>query len=242
MDSYMTHIQETPSISKYGMNTVGKVQKYAPLYGYGSGLVFGLFGMIFSAFLYLIFKIARLKKQNWSLPLAQVLGWLPILWVGQNMVYESGRLTALRSGIVFFLGYPLFYMACILMIILLGILIVSFFSKKTIQKALKVFFLCGTSLLFVGCTDFLDFLFSFSCEYMEDSAHCYQESAVADDNPDDCEKVTYEGDGSNPPKDKCYLMIAENSGDPTDCDNVRGGVYELFQRRMSRRGFCEWKS
>jgi len=29
---------------------------------------------------------------------------------------------------------------------------------------------------------------------------------------------------SNPPKDKCYLMVAENTGDLSACDKIKGGL------------------
>lgn len=58
----------------------------------------------------------------------------------------------------------------------------------------------------------------------DDPDHCYQAAAVQSADPDDCENVKGEGfSGSNPPKDKCNLMIAENTGDLSACDNMVGG-------------------
>jgi hypothetical protein len=58
--------------------------------------------------------------------------------------------------------------------------------------------------------------------------HCYQGIAVRTDNPDMCEFIQAEDFkqyGSKPPKDKCFLMIAENTGDKALCDKIRGGTY-----------------
>jgi len=58
--------------------------------------------------------------------------------------------------------------------------------------------------------------------------HCYQGAAVDDGNADKCAKVgvpdQFKGLGSDPPKDKCYLMVAENTGDLTACDKIMGGL------------------
>ncbi len=61
----------------------------------------------------------------------------------------------------------------------------------------------------------------------KDTAHCFQWIAVQNSNTDECEKVQSEnwaGTGQNPPKDKCYLMIAEKEGDPLPCDKIEGGM------------------
>lgn len=82
------------------------------------------------------------------------------------------------------------------------------------------------SLVFVsGCWSSFDFV----CGSFDEPAHCVQWLAVQDENPDECDKVPvkkdFENTGSNPPKDKCYLMIAENTGDTSSCDRIEGGMY-----------------
>ncbi len=61
----------------------------------------------------------------------------------------------------------------------------------------------------------------------KDTGHCYQWIAVQNADTDECQKVeteTWAGTGQNPPKDKCYLMIAEKDGDPAPCDSIKGGM------------------
>lgn len=74
-----------------------------------------------------------------------------------------------------------------------------------------------------------------SCSLMDDSDHCYQAAAVQSANPDDCAKVTGEGfSGSNPPRDKCYLQIAENTGNYDACDRIEGGFMSYSREECIR--------
>lgn len=87
--------------------------------------------------------------------------------------------------------------------------------------------LLPTSLLLSGC---LGDVMEIFCEAGPDSDHCYQAAAVQESEPDDCANVKGEGfTGQNPPKDKCFLQIAENTGDPTVCDGIVGGITSYTQ-------------
>lgn len=78
-------------------------------------------------------------------------------------------------------------------------------------------------LILPGCG--LSDLISVSCGFMDDSDHCYQSAAVQGSEPDECAKIKGEGfSGSNPPRDKCYLQIAENTGDYNVCKKIEGGI------------------
>ena len=59
--------------------------------------------------------------------------------------------------------------------------------------------------------------------------HCNQGAAVDQGDDTDCAKIKQPADfksvGSNPPKDKCYLMIAENTDNFDACDKIQGGMY-----------------
>jgi hypothetical protein len=88
------------------------------------------------------------------------------------------------------------------------------------MKKLILISVCA-SLLLTGC---LGELIGWGCDFVEDDTHCYQTVAVQNSNPDECEEVeTDDWPNSNPPKDKCYLIIAENTGDASVCDNIVGG-------------------
>lgn len=84
----------------------------------------------------------------------------------------------------------------------------------------KLLLIIPMSLALSGC---LGDLIEWGCLFSEDEGHCYQAAAVQDSEPETCEKVTSDFESSNPPQDKCYLQIAENSGDPLVCDNIKGG-------------------
>ncbi len=82
-------------------------------------------------------------------------------------------------------------------------------------------------LLLAGLTgcDLIGGMVEFGCLFSSDSSHCYQSAAVQQSNPDLCEKIEGKGfsGGSNPPRDKCYLMIAQNTGDYEICSKIKGG-------------------
>ncbi len=86
-------------------------------------------------------------------------------------------------------------------------------------------------LLLPGCS--LGSIISFSCSFMDDSEHCYQSAAVQNADPQECEKVTGKdfGGGSNPPRDKCYLMIAENTDNYSVCKDIQGGFMSYTQEQ-----------
>lgn len=85
----------------------------------------------------------------------------------------------------------------------------------------QLILLLPSTLLLSGC---IGDLIEWGCFFSEDEEHCYQAAAVQESNPDDCAKVVTERfEHSNPPRDKCYLMIAENTGDITVCDDIEGG-------------------
>jgi hypothetical protein len=62
------------------------------------------------------------------------------------------------------------------------------------------------------------------CDLTGGGDHCYQAESIQNADPYGCEKIKGEGfKGSNPPKDKCYLLIAENTGNYDACDKIVGG-------------------
>lgn len=63
------------------------------------------------------------------------------------------------------------------------------------------------------------------CNDDPDSKHCYQGLAVDEQDPKHCDKIKApEGyKTSNPPKDKCYMMVAEASDNVGLCSRMKGG-------------------
>jgi hypothetical protein len=85
------------------------------------------------------------------------------------------------------------------------------------------------SLALSGC---LGDVMEIFCETGPDSDHCYQTAAVQESDPVDCLKVDFP-----PPRDKCHLMIAENTGDPTVCDGVEGGMMSYSPEECLEKAF-----
>jgi len=85
-------------------------------------------------------------------------------------------------------------------------------------------------LLLTGC---LGDVMEIFCEMGEDSDHCYQAVAVQESDPEDCKKVEY-----TPPRDKCRLMIAENTGDPSGCSAVEGGMMSYSEEECLQKAFA----
>ncbi len=75
--------------------------------------------------------------------------------------------------------------------------------------------LLPATVLLSGC---LGDVMEVFCEMGPDEDHCYQAAAVQEAEPEDCSKIEFP-----PPRSKCHLMIAENTGDPTVCYNMEDG-------------------
>lgn len=84
----------------------------------------------------------------------------------------------------------------------------------------------ASAVVLPGC-DFVAGLTGFGCRFSADSPHCYQDAAVQSGNPADCDKVAQKEEfkklGSNPPQDKCKMMVAANKEDPSICNTLKGG-------------------
>lgn len=80
--------------------------------------------------------------------------------------------------------------------------------------------------LFTGCG--LSNVTAVACDVSGKDPHCSQEAAVQSDNADNCDSVAQKEEfkklGSNPPRDKCVVMVAANTEDPSACDKVKGGL------------------
>ena len=97
------------------------------------------------------------------------------------------------------------------------------------MKKLPILLILPLTLLLSGC---LGAVMSFFCNAGVDSDHCYQSSAVQEGNDDNCDKVGY-----TPPKDKCHLLIAENTGDASTCSKIEGGMMSYTEEECLRAAF-----
>jgi len=97
----------------------------------------------------------------------------------------------------------------------------------SLSTMVKVMTLSTIMLLGAGC-DLLGSTEEAACIFAPDPAHCYQGAAVSGGDPSICDKIKqpekFKSMGSNPPQDKCYLMVAQNTGNLDACDKINGGM------------------
>lgn len=182
------------------------------------GAPLGLISMI----LMYIIRLFGLRKIRIGGAILLMIGFLPWLIFGYDLVYLEPRYASMAIAIINFLGQPMFYASAIMVGLGLIWLLVTLFTKSKGAGAFKLVLLLLTPLLLNGC---LGDLMELSCILVPDPDHCYQSAAVQNADPSGCEKV--EGKGfkeSNPPRDKCYLTIANNTGDTRSCDKIEGGI------------------
>ncbi|MDP2690805.1 MAG: MFS transporter [bacterium] len=239
-EMFSTLINAVPSIRNYGMGAVEKVRNIIPVYGALVGVGFALVFMLMSLLFQFVLFVIRLSPFRWSVPLSLLVGLAPLVLFGGDMVYYSARFTALSGGIIIYLGYPLLYTGLIIAGISALLFLASLFSKSTAKNALVLIMVVGSAMTLSGC-DWLNQIISTSCEFSSDPTHCYQESAVGSGESENCDTMPQSPDfeGSNPPKDKCYVMVAQNTGDPTACDKIAGGFMSYSKEECLDNVFKE---
>lgn len=101
-------------------------------------------------------------------------------------------------------------------------------ARPNLKPSLGILPLLAVSALVLPGCDYVAGLASFSCQFSPDSPHCYQDAAVQRGDPSKCDKIEQKEEfkkaGSNPPQDKCKMMIAANKEDPSICGTLKGGV------------------
>ena len=83
-------------------------------------------------------------------------------------------------------------------------------------------------LLFSGCSC-IGTVEEYGCSYVDGKTqdHCYQDAAKRKNSFDTCDKIKAESFNAiqgPAPKDKCYLLVAEQTGDPSGCERIQGGA------------------
>jgi hypothetical protein len=107
-------------------------------------------------------------------------------------------------------------------------------NSRALKTAMIILIMLSSLFIFTACDwNLLSAFLNMGCDTAPDSSHCFQGAAVQGSNPDLCEKIKvpekFKDTGSNPPKDKCYLMIAENTGNYDVCKKIKGGLYSYTQ-------------
>ena len=154
---------------------------------------------------------------------------LPWFFVARHFVYFENQYTDLARAIIFYIAEPLLitvkFLAVCFLIWLALFLVFKVIRKMNIKRiGIFVGFL-AMPILFSGCLAGIN---KWACSFFDDPDHCMQNMAIQSANPDDCAHIKGEdfaSSGSNPPRDKCYKTIAENTGDASICDEIEGGMY-----------------
>lgn len=111
-------------------------------------------------------------------------------------------------------------------------------ARPNNKPSLALLPLLAVSILVLPGCDYVAGLASVSCIFSPDSPHCYQDVAVQSGNPDGCEKIKqkeeFKKTGSNPPKDKCFYMVAANNEDPGTCKRIQGGLLSYTQEECQK--------
>jgi hypothetical protein len=226
---YKTEITNIPSVVQFGVSPA--TETTVATYGIAVGAVFGLIAFILSAIIFGILKIFKLPSATAS-GVSGLLAYSGVAALGYELVYLEEKNSALASAIVNYIGKPLFYSGIVAVILAIGIILLSLMKKKdsaTIAKQAAMILLIISPIFLSGCT-LIGSLTQAGCGFSGDgksAAHCYQEAAVQKNDERVCDKTPqgkeFKDLGSNPPKDKCYYMLAENKRDPSICNNIKGG-------------------
>lgn len=107
------------------------------------------------------------------------------------------------------------------------------------QKYFTFSFLLIAPLFLSGC-GLVGAVEEFGCGFIsgKDQDHCYQDAAVRRDNFDTCDKIKAETftEAQGPAtKDKCYVRVAEQTGDPSGCDRIVGGMISYSEEECLQR-------
>jgi hypothetical protein len=227
---FLQSADEVPSIRSFGSNAVSQMQEVALSWGALAGIGIGLLAFVGSLILLGIVKAAKLSGRAWAHVVALVLAYGLWLAFAIELLYFENRFSAIAIGIIVFVGRPL-YVAAISALLAAA----AFYLLPSLIRLIKrekspapTAALLLVALIFLPGCSLLAQIEELACLARPDSVHCYQEAAVASGDDDECAKVPqhpdYKSAGSNPPQDKCYMMVAQNTGDLSACDKMKGGV------------------
>lgn len=93
--------------------------------------------------------------------------------------------------------------------------------KQHITKIIVFVFL---TFFLSSCDSILSWIWNLMCTRAPDTDHCFQFTAVQSGSPASCERIKwtkFKWTWSNPPKDKCYLTVAQNKWDYNICKKIK---------------------
>ncbi|EKE06483.1 MAG: hypothetical protein ACD_18C00347G0008 [uncultured bacterium] len=214
---------------KYPDITDARITKIFSKYSIFAGLALGFISMLGGYIVYFILKKTKLKDCKLIFPAIALLMTLPWYFFARQLVYFENKYTDIGRGVIYYIGVPLLsttkFLFWLLAIWTLIIIVKTVISKNLAKKSALVATIMIAPLFLTGCVSNIN---EWACSFFDNPDHCLQNAAVQGGAADTCEKIKGEDfadSGSNPPKDKCYLRIAENTGDLSACDKIEGGMY-----------------
>ncbi len=214
---------------KYADITDARITKIFSTYSIFVGFALGFVSMLGGYIVYVILKKTKLKNYKLIFPAIAFLMTLPWYFFAKQLVYVENKYTDIGRGVIYYIGVPLLSTTkflCWLLAIWTVILIVkTIINKNLAKKSAFVATILIAPLFLTGCVSNIN---EWACSFFDNPDHCLQNAAVQGGDTDTCKNIKGEDftdSGSNPPKDKCYLRIAENTGDLGTCDKIEGGPY-----------------
>jgi len=193
-------------------------------YGAYAGALMAFFSMIIYSVLALFKRLLGGKNVYFLNPFLAALSVSPWYYFAYELIHNEPRYTDIGRAVITFVGGPA-------MLSVVGMFVVSFVwlfigiviagKRRLGKRSASAVLLLPLPFLLTGC---VGELMGVMCDFFPDGDHCWQGAAVQEGKNEECEKIEGKGfSGSNPPRDKCYLMIAENTGDLSACEQIEGG-------------------
>jgi hypothetical protein len=200
-----------------------KIKSLFEQYYLFAGLIFGLLSALLFLILNIVFK-KILKYAYYTKYLVVSLSILPWYFFARQLVFNEGRFADYAKAIISYIGYPLLATTKFLFLLLIILFIVNTIWKfKNLKSLAKIIIILVLPISLSGC---LGGMAGLTCYLLPDSDHCFQAAAMQENDPEGCKKIKGKDfEGSNPPRDKCYLKIAKNTGDLSVCDSIEGGMF-----------------
>ncbi|PIY93516.1 MAG: hypothetical protein COY69_01240 [Candidatus Magasanikbacteria bacterium CG_4_10_14_0_8_um_filter_32_14] len=206
-----------------------QITKIFSKYSIFTGLALGFISMLGGYIIYFISKKTKLTKFTITFPIIALLMTLPWYFFARQLVYFENKYTDIARGLIYYIGIPLLsttkFLFWLLAIWLLIELVYIVLKKNLTKKATLMTVVIIAPLFLTGCVSNIN---EWACSFFDNPDHCLQNAAIQDANSGTCEKIegiNFKSAGSNPPQDKCYLRIAENTGDLDACNKIEGGPY-----------------
>jgi hypothetical protein len=205
-----------------GQDTKEKFENLGAL----AGLVLGIVPLLLSFLFWGLFSLFHAGKNVWVRSVLPFLSFGVMAVLGYELLFLEERTTILVRSIIYYIGTPLWYASLLTLFMILVLAFIALIQKHPAAKKLVLFIMLSVPFL-SGCSLLSD-LTAMSCSFGLDDTHCYQEAAIAGNDESTCDKVKppeeFKKAGSNPPQDKCYMIVAENKKDPSICNKIKGGI------------------